>query len=67
MCLNVLNFLYTNDKSLLGCLKCKKQAILSIFSKNQIISGFLLFFHSKSGKYEENWEHLNVSLQSFLV
>ena len=47
--LNVLDFLYTNDNSLLGCLKCKKHAILSTFSKNPIILSFWLFLHSKKG------------------
>ena len=47
ICLNVQNFLYTNNKSRLGCLKCKN-AIFSTFSKNPIILGFRLFFHSKS-------------------
>ena len=30
--LNVPNFLYTNNKSLIRCLKCKKRAIFLIFS-----------------------------------
>jgi hypothetical protein len=47
ICLNVTNFLYTNDNSLLGCLKCKKHAIFSTFSKNPIILGFGLFFTQK--------------------
>ena len=38
--LNVQNFLYTNDKLLIGCLKCKKHAIFSTFSMNTIILGF---------------------------
>ena len=38
--LTVPNFLYTNEKSLVGYLKCKKHAIFPTFSKNPIILGF---------------------------
>ena len=67
--LNLPNFLYINDNSLLGCLKCKKHAIFSTFPKNPIILGFWLFFHSKRfiRKYKENWEHLNVSFRIYFI
>ena len=59
----------TNDKLILGCLKCQKHAIFSTFFKNPIILGFCQFFTEKVDfrKYQENLEHLNVSFRIFFA